>query len=229
MRPITTYEDGFGQSIKFVVPQPHTKICMNISGGADSAVLLWMLINYCEENIPEAEIHVITSANPVKGWYNAKWSTTVLDKILELTGTELIKSHYTFYSDDQRRTELNDTERLIRDIHGITFTVHGTTQNPPLDIEHLLKGRHQPRDKGHSRPAFSKLGEDVTRWMPVMSVDKRFIAYLYEHFDLMESLFPFTRSCEQEARHNKDEPSWMITHCGECWWCKERHWAFGKY
>ena len=50
-----------------------------------------MLINYCEKHIPNAEIHVITCANVVKGWYNAKWATTVLDKILELTGTEFIK------------------------------------------------------------------------------------------------------------------------------------------
>ena len=84
-RPTHTYTDDTGQTIEFTIPEPHTKICMNISGGADSAILLWMLINYCEEYIPEAEIHVITSANPIKGWYNAKWSTSVLDRILEIT------------------------------------------------------------------------------------------------------------------------------------------------
>lgn len=228
-RPIYTYTDKYGQTIEFIVPEPHTKICMNISGGADSAILLWMLINYCEEFIPNAEIHVITSANPIKGWYNAKWSTSVLDKILQLTGTHLIKSHYTFYSDDQRRSELNEAERMLSKLHGVTLNIHGTTQNPPLDVQDLLKGRHEPRDVGHGRPAFKSLSSDIVRWMPVMNVDKRLIAHLYEHFDLMEKLFPFTRSCEQEAKHNKDEPSWMITHCGECWWCKERKWAFGKY
>ena len=100
-RPIDVYTDSYGQSVEFYIPAPHRKFVINISGGADSAILLWMLIKYCEKHIPNAEIHVITCANVVKGWYNAKWSTTVLDKILELTGTEFIKSHYTYYTDDQ--------------------------------------------------------------------------------------------------------------------------------
>ena len=104
--------------------------------------------------IPDAEIHVITCANVVKGWYNAKWSATVLDKILELTKTEIVKITLILLQMTQRRTELNDTEKLIHKIHGTTLTVHGTTQNP-LDIEYLLKGRHEPRDEGHGRPTFT--------------------------------------------------------------------------
>lgn len=228
-RPIETYTDSFGQTIHFTVPEPHKQICINISGGADSAILLWMLIQYCEKHIPDAELHVITSANPIKGWYNAKWSTSVLDKVLHLTGTKLIKSHYTFYSTDQIRSELDEVEKMQQDLHGITFTLHGTTQNPPLEIVELLEGRHEPRDAGHGRMIIREYVPGITRWTPLMEVDKRMVAYLYKHFDMMEILFPYTRSCEQEARHNKDEPDWMITHCGECWWCKERHWAFGRH
>lgn len=227
VRPIHTYTDPYGQTIDFHIPEPHRKICMNISGGADSAILFYMLVNYCEEFIPDAEIHVITCANVVKGWYNAKWSTTVVDKILELTGTELIKSHYTYFSDDQRRKELNETEKMLREIHGITFTVHGTTQNPPDTVTELLKGRHVERDAGNDKNIVTQLKPDFVRFMPVIKVDKRMTVHLYNHFNMMEKLLPFTRSCEQESRHNKDEPSWMVTHCGECWWCKEREWAFG--
>ena len=91
-RPIETYTDSFGQTIEFSIPEPHKKICINISGGADSAILLMMLVQYCEKHIPDAELHVITSANPIKGWYNAKWSTSVLNKVLHITGTKLIKN-----------------------------------------------------------------------------------------------------------------------------------------
>ena len=226
-RPTHTYTDDIGQTIEFTIPEPHTKICMNISGGADSAILLWMLINYCEEHIPDAEIHVITSANPIKGWYNAKWSTSVLDRILEITKTTLIKSHYTFYSTDQIREELDDVEKMQQDLHGITFTVHGTNQNPPLDIKFDTKNnRHKPRDPGHGRPTLYESAPGITRWMPVMGVDKRMIAHLYNHFNMLEELLPYTRSCEQHAEENMDTPSWMVTHCGECWWCKEREWGF---
>lgn len=229
-RPIETYTDSFGQTIQFTVPEPHKKICINISGGADSAMILWMLIQYCEKFIPDAEIHVITSANPIKGWYNANWSTRVLDKVLQITGTNLIKSHYTFYSTDQIRSEIDEAERSIKKLHDITFTIHGTTQNPSLDTPGLEDGgRFAKRDPGHSVPIIEEYENGITRWMPLIKVDKRMSVYLYEHFDLMEDLFPSTRSCEQEARHNKDKPDWMITHCGECWWCRERHWAFGRH
>lgn len=229
MRPTQVYTDPNGQTIEFYIPEPHTKICINVSGGADSAIMLYMLINYCTKNIPDAEIHVITCANVVKGWYNAKWSVSVIDKVQELTGTTLIKSHYTYYSDDQRREELNEAEKLCHKNHGITFTIHGTTQNPDKSIEYLQKGRHAPRDAGHGRPAYSQLNDRVVRWMPVMNVDKRLVAYLYKHFDMLDDLLPFTRSCEQHSEDNTDTPSWMVTHCGKCWWCKEREWAFGKW
>ena len=54
-RPTETYTDSFGQTIEFIIPDPHKKICINISGGADSAILLWMVIQYCEKHIPEEE------------------------------------------------------------------------------------------------------------------------------------------------------------------------------
>ena len=229
-RPIETYTDSFGQTIEFVIPKPHNKICINISGGADSAIMLWMLIQYCEKHIPDAEIHVITSANPIKGWYNAKWSTRVLDKVLQITGTKLIKTHYTFYSTDQIRSELDDIEQLQQYLHDVTFTLHGTTQNPSLEhSKEFGLESYKPRDPGHNRSILNEYVPGIVRWLPLMNVDKRMVNHLYKYFDMMETLFPCTRSCEQEVEYNEDSPDWMITHCGECWWCKERYWAFGKY
>ena len=43
-RPIDVYTDPYGQSVEFYIPVPHRKLVINISGGADSAILLWMLI-----------------------------------------------------------------------------------------------------------------------------------------------------------------------------------------
>ena len=229
-RPIHTYTDNFGQTMEFTIPAPHTKICINISGGADSAILLYMLIRYCEKYIPEAEIHVITSANPIKGWKNAKWSTTVIDRILQIFYyTTLIKSHYTFYSDDQRRSELNDTEKMIKERTGITFTIHGTTQNPPLEVcEEFGLPQFKGRDAGHGRTTMSNGFYIHARYMPFMNVDKRMIAHLFIHFNMLEKLFPFTRSCEWHNSNTFNSADPGDKHCGECWWCKEREWAFGK-
>jgi len=227
-RPIQTYTDNYGQTIEFTIPIPHTKICINISGGADSAILLYMLINYCEEHIPEAEIHIITSANPIKSWKNAKWSTTVIDQLLHLTNTTLIKSHYTFYSDDQRRTELDDTEKMIQEQHGITFTINGTTQNPPVERSKTFgPPTFKKRDPGHGMLTLYVRDTNITSWVPFRTADKRIVAHLYKHFDMLEALFPYTRSCEWHP-HVFSSANPGDGHCGECWWCKEREWAFGR-
>jgi 7-cyano-7-deazaguanine synthase in queuosine biosynthesis len=34
-------------------------------------------------------------------------------------------------------------------------------------------------------------------------------------------IFPITRSCESWTND-------FSKHCGECWWCKEREWGFGR-
>ena len=239
-RPIQTYTDNYGQTIEFTIPSPHTKICINISGGADSAILLYMLIRYCEKYIPTAEIHVITSANSIKGWKNAKWSTTVVDRILQIFYyTTLIKSHYTFYSDDQRRSELDDAEKMIKKRTGITFTIHGTTQNPPLEVSKAFGlEQFKGRDPGHGRTTMSNGFYVHARYMPFMNADKRMVAYLFKHFNMLEELFPFTRSCEWQKGNTTariDAPEFYVDvanpgdkHCGECWWCKEREWAFGR-
>jgi 7-cyano-7-deazaguanine synthase in queuosine biosynthesis len=55
---------------------------------------------------------------------------------------------------------------------------------------------------------------------PFSNIDKKDIKNLYHDLGLLETLFPLTRSCESLVDFEK--------HCGECWWCEERLWAFGK-
>ncbi len=225
--PVNHYVDPHGQEMSFHIPDDINKICVNLSGGADSAILGYMTIKYCEQHVPDAEIHFITCANQPKGWYNAKYGSSVVDRLLQLTRTNIIKSHYTYFSDDQRRSDLNIVEVEMANEGTANFFIHGTTQNPPLSEKHLLEGRYTARDPGHDRFI---LKDRINNWryLPLMYVDKRMVAHLYSQLGMMKLLFPYTRSCEQEARHNRDSPVWMTTTCGECWWCREREWAFGR-
>jgi hypothetical protein len=227
--PTHTYSDEHGQQFEFHIPDGVTNICMNLSGGADSAVIAYLTVKYCEQFIPDANIHAITCANVVKGWYNAKWSTLALDRILELTGTTIIKSHYTYFSDDQRRSDLNEVEQDYHKRGLANFFIRATTQNPDLDIPELKVGRFQERDPGHGRQTLRHSVESGSyRWNPLMNVDKRMVSYLYTQLGLLDTLLPFTRSCEQHAADNTDTGGKMMSHCGTCWWCRERKWAFGK-
>ena len=54
-----------------------------------------------------------------------------------------------------------------------------------------------------------------------INMDKKDLALIYKEHNLLSTLFPITRSCVTETMN-------FDAHCGECWWCKERIWAFGK-
>jgi 7-cyano-7-deazaguanine synthase in queuosine biosynthesis len=43
---------------------------------------------------------------------------------------------------------------------------------------------------------------------------------IYKILNLETELFPITRSCENDDH--------IESHCGKCWWCQERIWAFGR-
>ena len=66
-------------------------------------------------------------------------------------------------------------------------------------------------------------------YIPLINIDKQGVRELYEKYNLMDTLFPLTRSCETFT----DDFS---KHCGEykdekdvCWFCKERYWGFNRY
>lgn len=105
------------------------------------------------------------------------------------------------------------------------FFIHGTTQNPPLDVAHLLQDRYEKRDPNKEAETIYKQG-NITTYMPLRKVDKRMTAHLFRHYNLIDTLLPKTRSCEQHAINNKDIGTWMESSCKKCWWCKEKKWAF---
>lgn len=227
----TLYTDSHGQSFEFGISQHHTNICVNMSGGADSALLLYMTLKYCEKHIPNAKVYILTCSNQQTGWYNAKWAATALNRVLEISRSKLIAGHLTYFAETQDRNEINHYERIVQHQFGCTLFLHGTTQNPPQDIEHLLEGRFVQRDPGNtmliSKTNYIDNLPATERYIPFIKVDKRMVVYLYELFGLTNTLLGYTRSCEEKTWMNNDSP-WMTSHCGECWWCKERKWAFNQ-
>ena len=45
---------------------------------------------------------------------------------------------------------------------------------------------------------------------------------------IVDELFPLTRSCESEEKGQQMLDGGPEEHCGKCWWCLERQWAFGR-
>jgi 7-cyano-7-deazaguanine synthase in queuosine biosynthesis len=186
---------------------------INCSGGADSSLLLYILMSNTKDLI-----HIFTMANNEKGRANAIVSSRVIEKIIQLTGNSNIEHHVRYVNE---QTPINVAEIPIRFVQNkfITYWYSGLTANPSLELTNSFGGNscHHLRDPLIKRKI---INESVKKISPFTNIDKKRIADLYKELGLTETLFPLTRSCE--VKHRLD----YLDHCGECWWCKERKWGF---
>jgi 7-cyano-7-deazaguanine synthase in queuosine biosynthesis len=103
-------------------------------------------------------------------------------------------------------------------------------QNPPLEVTNTFVDKNGsvvggPTDDRKSiKPQWSEFPQ-IKIFNPIINLNKKGIADLCKKFNLTETLFPITRSCEGLS---PIETNNYTEHCGECWWCHERKWGFGK-
>ncbi len=182
---------------------------ISCSGGADSSLLLYILMKHAE-----CPIHIFTCASEQKNYSSINSSIDVIKKCIELTNNKNIFHHIHFV--DQQTTKnfyLYSHFKLIK----ILYTA--ITRNPPKEVtdtfieestEDWERGPDQTRDLYHRNNSV---------YTPFHRIDKKAIASMYQELGLVDTLFPLTRSCENNTI--------VQGHCGECWWCEERLWAFG--
>lgn len=185
------------------------------SGGADSAILLYILMKYYSD-----PIHVFTCASTEKFRIAPKIAGDVISKCIDLTN-KMNVFHHVYYVDKQNIKNLYDYPRYFQLRNEIKYIYSGTTALPPLDVcDTFINGRTlmKERDPTVTRPVYN--GFDKKTYVPFFNHNKKDIKALYETLGVLDSLFPITRSCESLELKSG--------HCGKCWWCEERNWAFGK-
>ena len=188
----------------------HGPIGISCSGGADSSLLLYVLLQHSTD-----PIHVFTCTSEFKNYASVVTTTSVIKKCIELTKNNNIFHHVQYV---KKQSIENLFYKTQFDAINILYT--GITSNPPLDVQHTFKTRSEEnheRDPTKVRSLYSLVNKIYT---PFTNIDKQKVAQMYTELNLTDSLFPVTRSCE----------SLTLTegHCGECWWCEERKWGFGR-
>lgn len=178
------------------------------SGGADSSLLLYILM----KNI-STPIHIFTCTNKKKNYSNLSVINKVITTCIELTKNNNVFHHIHFV---EEQTE--DNMYLYSHFKLIKILYTGITRNPPTEITDTWNQpntEHEERNPNIQRDFYHR---NDTFYTPFHRVNKKVIAEMYKELDLLTSLYPLTRSCEHE----------LLTegHCGECWWCLERQWAF---
>jgi hypothetical protein len=204
---------------KFPFTEVINKVGIRLSGGADSAILAYMLAVYKRDYRPHITLHPITCINNQKP-YQELFAKQVLKKITELTGVEFGEHFVEDVNGERYREDQGDFQEKLYKARKLDSHFMGETMNPPIgveaDWEFLGGGRDSTRD------APGDTHTPVVIYKPLRNIDKKGVAELYKHFDVLDTLFPLTRSCEL---HTLD----FTDHCGRCWFCLERHWGFGRY
>lgn len=201
-----------------VIPVDKTKVGIKLSGGTDSAILCYMLAAYCKESRPDVVIHPITFVSDGKP-YNMIFASEIVKKISQLLDFHNFGEHYfTNVRTNSASENTYDQEEYLDNLYldnKIDIHFNGVTLSPDaLNIKGL------PPDRVWT--GVKKPQSIFTVRTPFINTDKKGVYEHYVNLGVLESLFPLTRSCEKFT----DDFS---KHCEECWFCKERFWAFGRY
>lgn len=184
------------------------------SGGADSSLLLYILMKHCTK-----KIHIFTCASQAKQFASVKSSSNVIQKCVELTGNLNIAHHIHFVKNQDDYVLFAPYREFIN--KGLIKLVYsGITANPDKDVLETFKDKdNQPilRYSNNVRSVYV-LGNNM--YTPLTNSNKQKVGEMFKELNLQDSLFPLTRSCEH--------PEMTEGHCGTCWWCEERQWGFGR-
>ena len=138
------------------------------------------------------------------------------DKKLKLVFEELNKpSIFNYY--DEIKNEFANIELYKNKIIQVHFI--GLTKNPPPGLLQANYGIEPPdrirQDELHPVKSYRS-------YRPLVNIDKKGVAELYDILGVRDTLFPLTRSC---SAYTDD----FTYHCGQCWFCAERFYGFKKY
>ena len=230
------------------IPIITNNVIIRLSGGADSAILLYMICDTYEKAETQLNLWPITVIHGVRNWqsYHAQhvldymmekfpdvnWKTHEVIKCMDPGGKPNNKNANN-YVDDQESLIV----KVVAEYAGSAAVFNGVTANPPEEIgekywgsskvfgEKVWDVREKHRDWkfiADRKPIEDDSARKLVHVNPFIQHHKGHVAKLYYDYGLIDDLLPLTRSCEgwdyMTANYSKT--------CGECWWCMEREWAF---
>lgn len=217
------------EDIYLNLPPYVESVILKISGGTDSALVGYLLSKYISEERPDLKViplTVIHGEKPFQEVFSRKVLEFLSDQFGDIFLEHLVELAPT--RDDYLRVQVELLDKAYQSGNqGRRADAHanGITKNPPDAIMDSIFEQFGARGPVDNRHPGTKRGQyddstDRIRWQPLINLDKKGVADLYESLSLKETLLPLTRSCED---YTED----FSKHCGQCWWCAERQWGFG--
>ena len=230
-------------------------IYIKVSGGADSALGLFLICKHIKENNFRPKVTISTIVEPQPDYprndKNAKKIVSIINdmfpgvigdhNIHQLTGyskspTEFEDKTFPKYNAIKKHNEkgVKALERAGIDFLIISFLTAG----PPLEIVEKNDEWYKkammigPEDRFSGKKEYDNIsGWDMTKRIkmqnlqPFRNLNKKDTAKLYEEHDLMETLFPYTASCV--------DPQWRLSRLeahstGKTIPCGHCYWCYEK-
>lgn len=214
-------------------------VLVKLSGGADSSIVYYAVCDKFKDR-DDVKIVVVTLDTDYKNQYIAS-AKRIIQIVGGITGKYPI-NHMTSivtHSDENYTRGQDKLVKRARKKYKITRMYSGLTRNPPadamkrfvdqnyakfnidLDLAHQsIDGRDKTRDRAFKMPD----GLDVTG-IVFRHGDKSLVADAYNYYNMMDILYPYTFSCESPPFKFEND---MPIHCGHCFFCLERWYAFGR-
>lgn len=218
------------------------KIAISVSGGADSALLCYLIC----KNITNQELHFI---NHIRCWKTKPWQKDDADRVLDWfnkkfpnisqhlhrnfippemewadKGPTMVDEYGKSVSGDN--IEIRAFAEYICHTYNIDAYYNAVTKNPSVESFSGMPTRDVERTEDNKHLEYMEhLGKKAIH--PFRFIEKNELIREYKKQEILD-LLKLTRSCEGTFSHinyknyNSNLP---VPVCGECFWCKEREWA----
>lgn len=232
------------------IPVFTENVILRLSGGADSAILMWLICNEWNKRKTPLNLYTITVVHEKRNWqsYHAQ---QVFDFVSEQFpdvnhlefkselctdpgGTSTQPDRWSSrYVEKQTKLIYETIDKIGADVQ----IFNGVTSNPPKEIGEKLWGwsetfkdiwecreKHRDWENRHNQKLIDHgMMDGINQWYcnPFGQSHKEHVIRIYRRHNLIDTLLPLTRSCEGWDYITDG----FTKECGQCWWCKEREWA----
>ena len=201
----------------------HRNLGIQWSGGADSTFSFWYMAKLMHDyDLKEYTLLPVTGYEYIMNYVPYKETEEIYKIIRESFPRANILPRYTYdFMDDlvgeKSKWKYWENEKpFVKEKYNISWFVNSNCASPLFE-----KVDWEPRKITEDRTVKNRLAKNTKLKSAWRLVDKKFIAYQYNKFNLMDTIFPLTASCVNPD--DNGDP------CKCCWWCHEKHWAFGYY
>lgn len=198
-----------------VLSLPSGPIGICFSGGADSSLLVYLVLN----QIKNETVHLFTISTVQRNLYQHKICADVLTEICRLTNNYNIIQHITVTDTDAEGIASIRLlpEQMLYQQQTVKSMLYGDNCNPSEDdnipgIKEFDFFNEQTRS-----PLFTRsLRWAPGQYWPLTNLNKQDICKIYQAQGIADSVYPLTKSCSTDYDQLP---------CGKCWFCLERSWG----